>query len=629
MIPRLWPRSIRMQMIVGIVLLESLSIALFAWFVTRQQVQEVYSRSERRLQAEARSLAMQAGAALNENRPDWAAFSVQRVGEMPDVGTARITNPGGGTLFLSSDAESPGALLPEELDQIREVPHDAPRCFTTRSEHIECVHAIFTGDRLRGFAWVENKRAWDNEGFAVVQRDTAIFGFIWIVASTLLVLAMLRSIAQPLVMLHRGTRKLIESPDEAGAFPLPVRAQNEIGEVIETFNQMVSSLAQQRAGLNDALSLLDSMLAHAPIGLAFVNRESRLVRVNQVFAKLSGAPLSRHLGRSLPEILPQAVGRGLEDAVLRVFAHGEPIADLEFSGQQDGAAERGRKWIWTASVYPVRVQSDQVRWAGIIATDISERKRSEEALRNSEKLTVTARLASSIAHEINNPLEAITNLLYLLHNFSPEIQGSAGRYLEMLEYEVRRISEITQQTLRFYRQSTLPGRVNIAEILEPVLSLYQARITSLGVQVERRFPRNLELFCFGGELRQVVANLVGNALDACAERGGRLLVCARRSRSWKAPGCDGVRFTVADTGEGMTPAVRQRLFEPFFTTKEATGTGLGLWVSQEIVHKHQGSITVRSRPENPGGPSRGTVFQFFIPDDSRLILPARTDSAAD
>lgn len=183
------------------------------------------------------------------------------------------------------------------------------------------------------------------------------------------------------------------------------------------------------------------------------------------------------------------------------------------------------------------------------------------------------------------------------------------------------MSEITQQTLRFYRQSTLPARSTMEELLDSVLDMYQVRLSTLGVMVERHYQPNLDLFCFAGEIRQVVANLVSNAMDATAG-GGRLLVCARRSRDWVHPHCKGVRMTIADTGCGMSPDVRERLFEAFFTTKGATGTGLGLWVSHEIILKHHGILHVRSRE------GAGTVFQIFFPDDEQLIASVAASAEA-
>jgi PAS domain S-box-containing protein len=467
---------------------------------------------------------------------------------------------------------------------------------------------------LRGFAWVETDRNWDDQQLNTVLSSTVIFGIIWILASALIVMSLARSISGPLATLHRGTRALMNSPEQSGNFPLPVAVHNEIGDLIEAFNRMVASLAEQRAGLHDTLSLLDSMLANAPIGLAFFDRRCRIVRVNQVFADMTGVPLSRHLGRTLPELLPQPVAQELESTVLRVFTTEGPVRNQELSGQ---GGKPSRPWTWLASAYPVRTNPQQVRWVGVIVLDASDRKRSEDALRKTEKLAATGRLAASIAHEINNPLEAITNLLFLLRNFC-ELEDPALNYVTMAEHEARRIAEITQQTLRFYRQSTLPARANMSELLDSVLSLYQGRLNTLNIGVERDYDAQMDLFCFAGEIRQVFANLVGNAIDATSS-GGRLVVRARRSRDWKNPDQIGVRFAVADTGMGMEAGVRERVFEAFFTTKEVTGTGLGLWVSHEIILKHRGVVHVRSRVAGKGEAGErngsGTVFQIFFPDD--------------
>jgi PAS domain S-box-containing protein len=361
------------------------------------------------------------------------------------------------------------------------------------------------------------------------------------------------------------------------------------------------------------------MLAYAPVGFAFYDRCARTVRVNQIFADLTGISVSRQLGRTADELFPVEVAGQFRDALQRVFSTEEPVNDLEFRG-----AATASPWTWLVSAYPVRTSPSQVRWAGIIIRDVSERVRSEEALRKTEKLAATGRLAASIAHEINNPLEGLMNLLYLLRTFSG-LSGPALDYVSMAEHQTRRIAEIAQKTLRFYRQSTLPVRARVIELIDSILDLYKARMHTLNIQMERECDAEITLFCYEGEIRQVLANFVGNAVDALPG-GGRLIVRARRSRSWAGGNTEGVRITVADTGSGMTPQVRSRIFEAFFTTKEAVGTGLGLWVSQEIIEKHKGLVHVRSRAAgsvgesglNAAGQNSGTVFQLFLPDDESL-----------
>ena len=619
---RLWPRTIRWQMLAGLLLLETLSLLLFTGLQIDQQWADIHRRAQIRLTFEATSVALQSSEALLHDRPGWVGLSVRMMGDAPAVALVKVTDPAGNMLFVSRGDTSDLKLSREELAQIPRIPHNEALFFEPSAGPWEAAAAIYTGDDLRGYVWVEYLNAWGKEQVDNLLHDTLLFGVIWVLASAVLVLMMYRSISRPLAILHRGTKSLMADPGDGGPFPLPTGVQNEIGDLIQAFNSMVASIAEQRAGLNDTLSLLDSMLAKAPIGLAFFDSGGRFTRVNQVFADLTGVPPSRHLGRSAPELLPQPAAQQIERAVQRVIAEQEPFHSFELSGQH---AKTGRPWTWIVSAYPVRTTPQQIRWAGIIVIDATDRKRSEEALRKAEKLAVTGRLAASIAHEINNPLEAITNILFLLNNHS-ELQDQARKYVSMAEYEVRRIAEITQQTLRFYRQPTMPARAKMSELLGSVLSLYQGRFNSLSMRVDRDYDPELDLFCYAGEIRQVLANMVGNSIDA-SSNGGRLIARARKSRNWKDPKQRGVRFTVADSGVGMDSETRKRAFEAFYTTKENTGTGLGLWVSMEILNKHRGTVNLRSRTAAPGKPS-GTVFQFFIPDDPELLAPADLSTGA-
>ncbi len=262
-------------------------------------------------------------------------------------------------------------------------------------------------------------------------------------------------------------------------------------------------------------------------------------------------------------------------------------------------------------VRPVFDSSGHVaRWFGT-NTDVSSQKRAEEALIRTEKLAAAGRLAASIAHEINNPLEAVTNLIYLVET-NPELTDESRTLLQKAQSELGRASEITTHTLRFYRDSTKPAPVKLSELLDSVIALYQARLTQSKVQVRKRYREHRAYIGSPGELRQVLANLIGNAIDAM-RRGGTLHVRIHPARS-PASGDEGFRLVVADTGHGMHRDILRRIFEPFFTTKDATGTGLGLFVSKEIIEKSGGQLAVRSS-NRPG--LSGTIFTIFLPVHSR------------
>ncbi len=245
-----------------------------------------------------------------------------------------------------------------------------------------------------------------------------------------------------------------------------------------------------------------------------------------------------------------------------------------------------------------------VRWFGT-NTDVDEQRRTQQALRQSEKLAAVGRLASSIAHEINNPLEAVVNLVFLAKSgtTAPEVR----QYLDDAEHELARVAQIASHTLRFHKQQTAKAPADMAEVLQSVLTLYRGRLGREGIAVSVDIRPAPPLNCFAGEIRQVMANLVANALDAMPS-GGRLLLRVRPSVDWRTGAC-AVRITVADTGHGMPAEVRKRVYEAFYTTRGATGTGLGLWVSAGIVDSHGGSMQVRSKV----GCCSGTVFALVLP----------------
>ena len=277
-------------------------------------------------------------------------------------------------------------------------------------------------------------------------------------------------------------------------------------------------------------------------------------------------------------------------------------------------------WTCSRAVPLLNANGEIVEWFGT-ATDVTERKRTEEALLRSEKLASVNRMAASMAHEINNPLEAVTNTLYLARTNADD-PGFVRQYLDMAEDELKRISHITRQTLGFYRESSAPTVVRVTSIMDSAVDLLQRKIDARGVSIEKQYDSDLHIVAVAGELRQVFSNLLVNSLEAIEKRGTIKLrvtksTCVNTSRPR-------IRVTVADDGKGIDPATMPRIFDPLFTTKEATGSGLGLWVSKQIIEKHGGSIRVRSRSgtshSSSNGALRGTAFTVLLPVEA----PART-----
>ncbi|MDE1162693.1 MAG: ATP-binding protein [Acidobacteriaceae bacterium] len=248
---------------------------------------------------------------------------------------------------------------------------------------------------------------------------------------------------------------------------------------------------------------------------------------------------------------------------------------------------------------------EPLRFPGV-SVDITERRKTEAALMQAEKLAAVGRLASSIAHEINNPLEAVTNLVFLASQQAilPEVQG----FLDLADQELRRVSVIVNQTLRFHKQSTAPTDCQPEDLFRSTLPLYEGRLRNASISVDVRVRSTRNVSCFEGDIRQVLSNLIGNAIDAMPQ-GGRLLLGVRNATEW-ATGRRGLALVVADTGSGMPPEVQKHIFDAFFTTKGHSGTGLGLWISSEIMRRHGGTLGLRS---STSPQHHGTVFTLFLP----------------
>ena len=269
-----------------------------------------------------------------------------------------------------------------------------------------------------------------------------------------------------------------------------------------------------------------------------------------------------------------------------------------------------------AQVAALKSLSRQVMSLLQLRLKLAEQERTSAALMQSEKIAAVGRLASSMAHEINNPLEAVTNLLFLTRQKA--VDSDSIEWLEQAEKELRRIATVTKHTLRFHKQASSPQPITCLSLFSATLDLYEAKLRNSGILIEKRKRANEPVQCFEGDIRQVLSNVVSNAIDSMP-LGGRLLVRSRESTEWST-GRKGLALTIADTGHGISRETQRQMFEAFYTTKGIGGNGLGLWISADIMHRHQGTISIKSSQ----GLASGTVVSLFLPFET---FP-RADKAA-
>lgn len=356
------------------------------------------------------------------------------------------------------------------------------------------------------------------------------------------------------------------------------------------------------------------ILSHASEPMAVCDGNGVIQHCNRAFEGLSaGNPLLRRFDDVVRLEIIDHHRPGEEEQDERWFDIEQALAGNEFRGTEVCLRRDNQAIHLLLSVSPLILPN--MERAGLLITlfNIEERLRTEQALRRSEKLAATGRLAASIAHEINNPLAALTNLIYLIE--TEAISDIVRNYAHTAQEELSRVAHITRQTLAFYRDSGTPNDVNLTELIDSALFLYAGAIRSKNLAVKREIRFSGSIHGYASELRQVFSNLVGNAVEAMP-KDGCLRIRVYRSQEWCNSRTLGVRIVIGDTGEGILPDHRAHLFEPFFTTKAEKGTGLGLWVSQGIVEKHGGFIRLKS---STGPHHRGTVFSIFLPaEESRM-----------
>jgi len=301
--------------------------------------------------------------------------------------------------------------------------------------------------------------------------------------------------------------------------------------------------------------------------------------------------------------LVHADDREMIRSALRAALAGEKDYDVEFRTiRPDGSAQ----WVAARAALFRDVSGKPVRMLGI-SLDVTNRKRSEEAIKETQRLVGAGRMAASVAHEINNPLAAVVNIIYLLRN-NKSLDADAATLVEWADRELSRVAYIVSQTLGFYRQSDRPAAVNVREAVLDVFELLKKKLETSSIEAYTSFECEGIIHGHYTEVRQVISNLVINALEAMPQNG-KLCVKVSPSRDWKRHGAPGVRLYVHDNGSGIPPSARSSIFEPFFSTKSDKGTGLGLWVIRSIVEKYGGSIHMRTSV----GKCAGTSFSVFLP----------------
>jgi PAS domain S-box-containing protein len=392
------------------------------------------------------------------------------------------------------------------------------------------------------------------------------------------------------------------------------------GKVVRWFgtNTDVTDLRDAQEALRASEQRWSTTLRSIGDAVIATDANGRVMFMNEVAERLTGWPLSEAQGSDLGEvfnIINEVTRSKPESPVAKVIRLGQIVGLANHTAL---ISRNGTELPIEDSGAPIRDNQGQVTGVVLVFHDISEKRRAEKAVRDSERLATTGRLASTLAHEIHNPLDTVGSLLYLVDR-TPDVPATVRQHVAMASEELARVTQMTRHMLSFQRESKKPVPIKIGEVLDNVIALYERKIESAGIQVEKQVEFEGEFLGLPGEMRQVFANLVGNAIEAIG-KNGKIRLHAYASRDWRR-GRRGLRVTVADNGPGIPAEVRDKIFDPFFTTKGESGTGLGLWITLGIVEKNEGKIRLRTVTRD--GRS-GTCFSvsFPFPRRSRRALPA-------
>lgn len=397
---------------------------------------------------------------------------------------------------------------------------------------------------------------------------------------------------------HFETERLRKSGKrvEVSLTSSPIRDRD--GKVIGA-SKIVRDISTRRQA-DDARLRLAAIVESSDDAIISKNLDSIITSWNAGAERMFGYKPEEIIGQSVMRLIPREL-YWEEPEIIRKLRNGERIHHFETRRLR----KNGEVFDVSLTVSPVRDDSGQVIGASKIVRDISDRKATEAALMDKEKLAATGRLAASLAHEVNNPLAAITNLAYLIRNH-PGLDSEVRCYADSLLHETQRAADIAHRTLSFYKEAARQSPTDVAEILRQILEVKQKTLLERNINVTTVFCDSPTLHAYRGELRQVFENLIENAMDAVGHDG----FIYARTRTIGKGSTEQLIVTVCDSGSGIAPDIRAKIFEPFVTTKEFKGSGLGLWVSRSIVHKHRGTIRARSSFDSRW---KGTTFVVCLP----------------
>lgn len=391
-----------------------------------------------------------------------------------------------------------------------------------------------------------------------------------------------------------------------GALLLGLYSRHSLRELLHAYRERLAEVEQRRHEAAASEAWLRTTMRSIGDAVIACDSDGRIVFMNMVAERLTGWLTGEAKGHALHEVfrIVNETSRAIVES---------PVDKVRRLGIIVGLANHtilirrdGSEIHIDDSGSPILNEQGIVSGVVLIFRDITERRQAEAAIARADKLASVGRLSAAMAHEVNNPLEALTNLIYLAKIESTD--SSVRNNLEQAELELGRIAHITRQSLGFYRDNSALAMFSVAYVVNQAVTFYLARASVRGVALKTDLRSDIELLGSAGELRQIMSNLLSNSLDAC-DSGASIRVSLRKDRD-RLTGDVGARITIADSGCGIAREKLAAIFEPFYTTKGSTGTGLGLWVTRQLIEKHGGSIRVRSSND---GNHKGTVFRIFLP----------------